>query len=120
MKVVELRDGAAISGPGRHHAKVGQNGDPQSKAKAFKQALDSGIGNEVDIALMKFCFWDIRHETDIDAVFEDYRSTMAELTHCYPCDFARPATSVGSQRGRLLSKGRRSRSRVRHDRASLP
>ncbi len=47
------------------HARIGQNGDPQSKINAFRQALESGLGAKVDVAMMKFCFWDIRHDTDV-------------------------------------------------------
>lgn len=84
LRILEQNGGAALRGPVLLHAKIGQNGDPRSKVKAFREAIDAGLGNQVDIALMKFCFWDIRHETDIDAVFNEYRSTMDDLARRYP------------------------------------
>jgi hypothetical protein len=33
---------------------------------------------------MKFCFWDIRHDTDIGTVFNEYQQTMADLVRRYP------------------------------------
>lgn len=74
----------APAGPGLFHTKIGQNGDPSSKVKAFRQSLEGGVGDRVDIALMKFCFWDIRANTDADAVFKEYRDTMADLQRRYP------------------------------------
>jgi hypothetical protein len=84
LRIIEQSGAPASKQPSLMHAKIGQNGDPQSKVKAFKDALDAGVGQQVDIALMKFCFWDIRHETNIDAVFNEYRSTMADLERRYP------------------------------------
>jgi hypothetical protein len=33
---------------------------------------------------MKFCFWDIRRDTDIGAVFGEYQQTMTDLVRRYP------------------------------------
>jgi hypothetical protein len=77
-------DTGAIQGPALVHEKIGQNGDPHSKVQAFREALDSGLGARVDVALMKFCFWDIRRDTNIDTVFTEYQQTMADLVRRYP------------------------------------
>jgi hypothetical protein len=84
LRVVELTGQEPVEGPMLAHAKIGKNGDPLSKVKGFQQAIDAGIGRRVDIAVMKYCFWDIRRETDIEAVFGDYRQTMDDLTRRYP------------------------------------
>jgi len=84
LRVVELTGQETIEGPMLAHTKIGQNGDPKSKTRAFGQAIDAGIGRRVDIALMKYCFWDIRRETDVEAVFSDYRMTMDDLARRYP------------------------------------
>lgn len=70
--------------PGLRHAKIGQNGDPRSKIQAFRDALTGGLGNRVDVAVMKFCFWDIRRETDIEAIFNEYRATLTDLARRFP------------------------------------
>lgn len=70
--------------PALLHAKIGQNGDPSSKIQAFRDVLLEGMADTVDVALMKFCFWDIRRETDIDKVFDEYRTTMADLARRFP------------------------------------
>jgi hypothetical protein len=66
------------------HSKVGQNGDPSSKINGFKQAIDAGAGVRAEIALMKFCFWDVRAETDVDVVFNEYRQAIADISRSYP------------------------------------
>lgn len=84
LRVVELTGEQVVDAPMLAHAKIGQNGDPISKVKGFRDAMDAGIGRQVDIALMKYCFWDIRRDTNIDAVFADYQQTMNDLAKRYP------------------------------------
>lgn len=67
-----------------HYSNIGTNGDPDSKIKAFKDNIHEGIGNKVDIASLKFCFWDIRRQTDIKKVFNDYKETVSALKMQYP------------------------------------
>ena len=83
LRVVDARQ-AANAEPRLIHQKVGQNGDPASKIVGFREALASGPGAQADIALMKFCFWDIRRDTDVDRVFEQYRREMAEISRQFP------------------------------------
>lgn len=66
------------------HASVGQNGMPQSKIADFDAQLRSGIGSQVDVAFMKFCYVDVLATTDVDALFATYRSTMAALERDFP------------------------------------
>lgn len=84
LRIVEHAPSAIVDGPALVHTKIGQNGDPQSKVRGFREALEGGLGGQVDVALMKFCFWDIRKDTDIDGVFAEYRQTLAELERRYP------------------------------------
>lgn len=72
-------DGAAL-----YHAAIGKNGDPISKINAFREALENGVGSRVDVAMMKFCFWDIRRDTDVDAVFTAYKRTLDDLSRRFP------------------------------------
>jgi hypothetical protein len=84
LRLIAADSTGAVPRPALVHAKIGRNGDPHSKMQAFREALDAGLGRQVDIALMKFCFWDIRRDTDVDAVFAEYQQTMADLVHRYP------------------------------------
>jgi hypothetical protein len=82
------------------HDLIGQNTDPASKLTAFRQVLDSGVGDSVDVALMKFCYVDITADTDVTALFEEYRSTMAALQRDYPdVSFIYVTTPLTTERG---------------------
>ena len=84
LKVVETADCKVFDQPIFAHAEVGNNGDPESKIRAFKEYMKSGIGGKVDIAFFKLCFWDIRKDTDIQLVFNKYEETLRELKVQFP------------------------------------
>lgn len=84
LTIMKTDDPAEIQ-PGRlAHAAVGKNGDPQSKIRDFAAKMRSGIGGKTDIAFFKFCYVDITSATDVQAVFAEYRDTMAGLKTAYP------------------------------------
>jgi len=66
------------------HSYVGNNDDPDSKITAFRDSMRKGIGDKADIAFLKFCFWDIRSQTDIKQVFINYKTAFSELKSQYP------------------------------------
>ncbi len=66
------------------HQLVGKNGNPASKIAAFDSAIRSGVGDGVDVALMKLCYIDISAKTDVDALFATYRDTLSGLQRDYP------------------------------------
>jgi hypothetical protein len=65
-------------------AYIGENGDPLGKIDDFEARIREGAGAEVDVALMKFCYVDVTDGTDVDALFERYRTTMAGLERDFP------------------------------------
>lgn len=75
----DLPDGRLIV-----HAEIGVNGHPLGKLKNFDTALRSGLADQIDVALLKFCYVDITQATDVDALFEAYRSTLDALERDYP------------------------------------
>lgn len=66
------------------HAEIGVNGDPLGKIANFDAAVRGGIGDEVDVAVLKLCFTDVTADTDVDALFARYRDTMDALARDYP------------------------------------
>src|ERR1700759_1526558 len=50
----------------------------------FDRAIRGGMGRQVDVALMKFCWGDIWSDTNVDALFARYRATMAALERDFP------------------------------------
>ena len=84
IHIIDRAKEATPAGPVLLHAHIGQNGDPLSKIRGFREALDSGVGEQVDVAAMKFCFWDIQRDTDVARVFTEYEKTLADLQQRYP------------------------------------
>ena len=65
-------------------AYIGENGDPLGKIDDFEARIREGAGAEVDVALMKVCYVDVTDRTDVDALFERYRTAMADLERDFP------------------------------------
>lgn len=64
------------------HVYVGENGNPRGKISHFADVVRAA--GTLRIALMKLCYVDIVSDTDVDAVFDRYRSTMAALVQERP------------------------------------
>jgi hypothetical protein len=67
------------------HTWIGENTNPKSKIDAFTAFLDrGGVGDSLDVAMLKFCYVDITAKTDIQEVFDLYRNAMSRLKNEYP------------------------------------
>ncbi len=66
------------------HGTVGRNGDPGGKTDDFARRLEGPLRGKVDVAFHKYCYVDITEKTDVAAVFEKYRRTMADLRAQFP------------------------------------
>ena len=84
LPIVDVAKASVPSGPVLAHLYVGQNGDPMSKIRGFREALESGLGDTIDVAALKFCFWDIQKDTAVADVFDAYSQTIADLQTRFP------------------------------------
>lgn len=66
------------------HANIGKNEEPYTKIRAFDTLLRDGLGAHVEVALLKLCYVDVTSGTDVQALFETYRDTLASLAQDYP------------------------------------
>ena len=82
--ITELADPAPLAAPALAHAAIGQNGDAGAKIRDFVRWVREGIGATADVALFKLCYVDVVRQTDVDALFRTYRTTMGELAASYP------------------------------------
>lgn len=73
-------------------ARVGENGDPLGKLREFDSLVRSGLGDRLDVAMLKLCYSDVVESTDVQATFEAYRDTLAALAQDYPHVAFVPAT----------------------------
>lgn len=83
LRLIETDDPGAVTGPAFMEKRIGRNREPGSKLAAFEAIVGSGMrGGE--IALLKFCYVDIRGDTDVDALFEEYVGAVARLEAAVP------------------------------------
>lgn len=70
-------------------AKVGTNGQPESKFDAFRSLLSrAGTGAPFDAVAMKLCYADFGTSTDAARVFAGYRATIADVRGGLPAGTA--------------------------------
>jgi hypothetical protein len=77
-------EGLPDSGGVFAHGTVGRNGEPGLKTDDFARRLEGPLRGRVDVAFHKYCYADILEDTDVAAVFEHYRRTMARLHAEFP------------------------------------
>lgn len=66
------------------HVFIGENEKPLLKIQDFDAKMRSGIGQQVDVALMKLCYVDVTSDIDVDALFVTYREAVAVLEQDFP------------------------------------
>jgi hypothetical protein len=74
----------ALRTPVFAHSEIGRNGNPHSKVEEFVRIIEARGDAEVDLAFFKFCYADFDHATDVNGVFEYYRTTMSRLKRLHP------------------------------------
>lgn len=70
--------------PAIQDALIGANEDPLRKIEDFAARVRSGVGEQVDVAMMKLCYIDVTARTDVDALFATYRTTLSALERDHP------------------------------------
>lgn len=85
IKIVELSEKFEITEPGLYHAKNGKNSFPETKCDAFKNRLiKDDFGKSLDIAFFKFCYVDLKDNSDVQSVFNKYVATIDEIKSQFP------------------------------------
>lgn len=69
------------SEPGFFHSEIGKNGDPAGKCEVFSQLLNRPDRPAYDLAMMKFCYADLRKNTplDVEQMLDRYSRLIQEL-----------------------------------------
>lgn len=82
------------------HAKVGRNRDPIAKLADFAEILDGPLGDELDVALVKFCYADVTADTDVPGLYEAYQAALEALQRRRPgIRFIRATVPLTTDRG---------------------
>jgi hypothetical protein len=83
LEAVEVKGISEIDRPMLAHSKVGKNTDPASKLEEFAGFVKSGA-DRLDIAFLKFCYVDVKGETDVEKVFSGYKTAFEALKRDCP------------------------------------
>ncbi len=65
-------------------ANIGSNGDPKSKINDFNRIVNLLAPKDLNIAMMKLCYADIKDETNLNEVFKYYSSVIDSIKLKYP------------------------------------
>ncbi|MBN1125266.1 MAG: SGNH/GDSL hydrolase family protein [Sedimentisphaerales bacterium] len=84
ITLVEVAQSGEIDRPMLAHAKLGHNTRPLAKIESFREWMKKIAPAKPDIALMKFCYVDIGDDTNVEALFKEYRNLADELHADYP------------------------------------
>ena len=83
LRLVETSSPQDSAGPGLFHAAVGSNMDPASKREEFAEVL-ANCAEDLDLALLKFCYVDVNSGTDPDAFVQEYEHILGSLRAAHP------------------------------------
>lgn len=104
LRIVDSADPRELDKPGLVHSKIGTNTDPLSKLQAFANAMNAGMGERADVALMKFCYVDIEAHTDVPTLFARYEECFSSMKDRYPrVRFAHVTAPLTARPGGLKS-----------------
>ena len=112
LRVIEARELDSSGTPGIYHARIGANGDPASKTRAFEDIADAG---HPAIGALKYCYVDVDGRTDPDSLFRAYAARMAHLRARHPdltiVHVTMPLTTIDGPLQSFLDRVRRTTSR---------
>lgn len=84
LNIVESADASDLKVGTFEHSRVGKNVDPESKVEEFTKFVEQGIGNAADFSALKFCYVDVRADTNVKSVLKNYETFMAKVEKDFP------------------------------------
>ena len=92
LNIVEGDSAVLFDAPVFAHSKAGKNQDPRSKIQALSRLMTQGVGEKIDVVLLKFCYIDINQGSDVAGIFADYKKTILDLGRRFPQNRFVPVT----------------------------
>ncbi len=84
LNIAETSKTANFNVPIFAHSRVGENRNPKSKIDDFVNFIKDGLGADLDIAFLKFCYVDVDAKSDIEKIFNEYKTKLSYLKSSYP------------------------------------
>ena len=82
--IIECRQPVVPEGPLFMHALIGVNRDPLSKIAEMRRLLAQGLGDCLDLVLMKFCYVDIESDAVVLPLFDAYLEYASAVSRDFP------------------------------------
>ncbi len=79
LDIIKSSDASLLHAGTLEHSTVGKNFDPESKVAEFVKFLKKGLCNKADFAGMKFCYVDVRANTDVKNLFKTYEDSITQV-----------------------------------------
>lgn len=83
LRVVEVTAAGDMAEPALYHGPIGENGRPDTKTSAFVRLVSRSLDGP-GVAMLKYCYVDVKADTDPDAMFEAYRTAADSLRAANP------------------------------------
>jgi hypothetical protein len=84
LRLVQTRHPSAIAQPAFVHFHAGRNGDPASKNAAMLKLLAARPRADNATIVLKYCYVDVGHDTDVSAVFAAYQGMVRLIRLRHP------------------------------------
>lgn len=84
ITVVQIGKDSLPDGPYLAHTFVGENDKPDRKCDDFGTTVKDLSAKGLDVAVLKFCYADIRNTRNIAEMFDYYKQTLASLEREFP------------------------------------
>ncbi len=86
LHIAEVASAAEMNGPGLYHKKVGTNGKPETKLAEFDSLSRAAFADSAaaGVAMLKFCYVDVKGQTDPNLLFEQYKAEVDALRAARP------------------------------------
>jgi len=86
LRIIEVRDSTDFSRPGLYHKRVGVNGKPATKVAEFESIATKAFADSQaqGVAMLKFCYADMKPATDPVALFAEYQRAVDSLRAARP------------------------------------
>lgn len=83
LNIVEVKTADAVQPSSFGHVVVAENRLPLKKLRSFEQAMGSRP-SKIDVALVKLCYIDFNSKTDVNDIFNSYRTSIEQLRTKHP------------------------------------
>jgi hypothetical protein len=85
LRIIDNKQPWELTTPGLIHFQVGNNTQPLTKIEEFSRIIRTTAQQQnIDIAFFKFCYVDIRSDSNVEEVFRQYKNMMDELSQTFP------------------------------------